>query len=229
MLIVLFAFFTWLLLRIFIPYLSLHLPDCPNERSSHPHPIPRGGGFAFVFPVSVFSACILFAGGVSGPALLPLLVFPLSLVGLFDDRFNLSASFRYTVHVVTSVLLLSLSPLVQPLGLAFISGVWPLFPILIFLVIAVTAVINFTNFMDGLDGLVSGCLIFSLIPLSVVLDSPWVVWALEGSLLGFLFWNWSPARVFMGDVGSIFLGSIFVIIIYSQDNIMEGIKYLSLG
>jgi len=70
-------------------------------------------------------------------------------------------------------------------------------------------VINFTNFMDGLDGLVAGCMVVTIAALSQALAAPWPLWALVGSLLGFLLWNWSPANVFMGDVGSTFLGAVF--------------------
>jgi UDP-N-acetylmuramyl pentapeptide phosphotransferase/UDP-N-acetylglucosamine-1-phosphate transferase len=91
--------------------------------------------------------------------------------------------------------------LVSPLPLP-----WLAVPLLL---IAVTAVINFTNFMDGLDGLVAGCMAVAIAALSLALNAPWPLWALVGSLLGFLLWNWSPAKVFMGDVGSTFLGAVF--------------------
>ena len=63
--------------------------------------------------------------------------------------------------------------------------------------------------MDGLDGLVAGCMTVTIAALAIALDAPWPLWALVGSLLGFLIWNWSPAKVFMGDVGSTFLGAVF--------------------
>ncbi|MCP9880262.1 glycosyl transferase, partial [Cyanobium sp. A1C-AMD] len=69
---------------------------------------------------------------------------------------------------------------------------------------------NFTNFMDGLDGLVAGCMAVALAAVALRLAAPWPIWALVGALLGFLIWNWSPAKVFMGDVGSTFLGAVFV-------------------
>jgi len=63
--------------------------------------------------------------------------------------------------------------------------------------------------MDGLDGLVVGCMAVALAAAALRLAAPWPIWALVGSLLGFLLWNWSPAKVFMGDVGSTFLGAVF--------------------
>jgi len=63
--------------------------------------------------------------------------------------------------------------------------------------------------MEGLDGLVVGCIAMSIAALEIDLAAPWPLWALVGSLFGFLLWNWSPAKVLMGDVGSTFLGAMF--------------------
>jgi len=146
--------------------------------------------------------------GVSAASLF-LLYVPLVVVGLLDDRHNLPASWRYCVHLLTAALILGFSPLIQRYGFTSLSGSLLILPFLGLLVIAVTAVINFTNFMDGLDGLVAGCMAVTIAALAIVLAAPWPLWALVGSLIGFLFWNWSPAKVFMGDVGSTFLGAVF--------------------
>jgi UDP-N-acetylmuramyl pentapeptide phosphotransferase/UDP-N-acetylglucosamine-1-phosphate transferase len=197
------ALASWALLWLLLPQLRRRLLDQPNARSSHRQPTPRGGGLAFVL---VAAAACFAATGV--PALLPLLALPLALVGLIDDRHNLPASWRYGVQVASALLLTLLSPLAQglPTGLA-----WWLLPLAAaLLLIAVTAVINFTNFMDGLDGLVAGCLAIAIAAGTSQLAAPAApLWALVGALLGFLAWNWSPAKVFMGDVGSTFLGAVF--------------------
>ena len=200
---------SWLLLRGLIPQLRRKLLDQPNARSSHRQPTPRGGGVAFAVVASASSGIALLSGQGLAAAALPLLAAPLAVVGLLDDRHNLPASWRYGVQLFTAALMLGFSPLVQRFGLAVASGSWLLLPVLALLVIAVTAVINFTNFMDGLDGLVAGCMAVSIAALSLALTAPWPLWALVGSLLGFLLWNWSPAKVFMGDVGSTFLGAVF--------------------
>jgi len=167
---------------------------------------------------------------LSGPGLpaaaLPLLAAPLAVVGLLDDRHNLPASWRYGVQLITAALMLGFSPLVQRCGLAVSSGSWLLLPVLALLVIAVTAVINFTNFMDGLDGLVAGCMAVTIAALSLALTAPWPLWALVGSLLGFLLWNWSPAKVFMGDVGSTFLGAVFAGLVLQASSWPEAFGYL---
>ena len=133
--------------------------------------------------------------GLTGLIAVPFIALPLALVGLLDDRHNLPAHWRYGVQLFTAVLLLA------PLGLPWLA--WPL------LLLTVTAVINFTNFMDGLDGLVAGCMAVALGAAALQLAAPWPLWALVGALLGFLIWNWTPAKVFMGDAGSTFLGAVF--------------------
>jgi len=215
-----------LLLRFLICQLRRRFLDEPNHRSSHRQPIPRGGGIAFVAVSSFSSLLMLLTGQNFALAYLPLLSTPLAFVGLLDDRHNLPASWRYVVQLLTAALILGFSPLVQRFGPAVSSGSWFLLPLLPLLVIAVTAVINFTNFMDGLDGLVAGCMAVTIIAQAIALAAPWPLWALVGSLLGFLLWNWSPAKVFMGDVGSTFLGAVFAGVVLQASSWLEAFGYL---
>ena len=220
------AAFSWLLLRALIPQLRRRLLDQPNARSSHRQPTPRGGGVAFVVVASASSGVALFIGQPLAVAGLPVLAVPLAVVGLLDDRLNLPASWRYGVQLLTAWLMISYSPLVKGFIPAAASGDWFLLVGLTLLVIALTAIINFTNFMDGLDGLVAGCMAVAIGVLSFSLNAPWSLWALVGSLLGFLIWNWSPAKVFMGDVGSTFLGAIFAGLVLQTSSWMEVFGYL---
>jgi Fuc2NAc and GlcNAc transferase len=182
---------SWVLLFWIIPSLSLSFPNLINARSSHYRVTPRGGGLAFVI-VAGF-ASLLLAIWFGGFNWLPAVALPLAALGLADDRFNLPAGLRYLVQVFTAVVLVVLSPL--PIAIP-----WLVIPLLL---IATTAVINFTNFMDGLDGLVAGCmavLFATALVVSPVLASglsPELlpIAALAGALLGFLVWNWSPAKV----------------------------------
>ena len=146
---------------------------------------------------------------------LPLLCLPLALVGFLDDRHNLPAALRYGVQVVTALVLL----LISPWHLSLIG----LLPWLL-LLIAGTAVINFTNFMDGLDGLVAGCMAV-LFAVAALTGMP-ALWPLVGALLGFLLWNWSTAKVFMGDVGSTFLGAVFAGVVLQQVSVKGALGLL---
>ena len=189
------ALFSWLLLKVLIPFLRHQLLDQPTARGSHTTPTPRGGGVVFAVVALLASALAALQLGLTGLIAVPFIALPLALVGLLDDRHNLPAHWRYGVQLFTAVLLLA------PLGLPWLA--WPL------LLLTVTAVINFTNFMDGLDGLVAGCMAVALGAAALQLAAPWPLWALVGALLGFLIWNWTPAKVFMGDAGSTFLGAVF--------------------
>lgn len=194
------------ILRPLIPKLFLYCIDTPNERSSHFLPTPRGGGISFVIVSSLCSLFLLLFHSfafleISSFMLLPLMAMPLALVGFRDDRHGLPAYIRYFFQFVTAFSIVFFSPIVFPiLGHPFLVLV---------LTVLVTAVINFVNFMDGLDGLVAGCMIFAISAISIRLSAPLPVWALIGSLLAFLAFNWFPAKVFMGDVGSTFLGAVF--------------------
>ena len=156
--------------------------DQPNARSSHVRATPRGGGVAFIVPAVLLA-----------PSPMLLLPLPLALVGLLDDRRGLPVRLRLGVQLLTA------------LALALQAGWSP--PLALLLAVPATAVINAVNFMDGLDGLVAACLAIWLVLAAAVLPAPTLL-LLAAGLLGFLAWNWSPARLFMGDVGSTYLGAV---------------------
>ena len=81
----------------------------------------------------------------------------------------------------------------------------------------ITGIINFINFMDGIDGIICSSVIPWLISLSLI-SSTNIYIAFSFSLLGFLFWNWQPSKIFMGDVGSMFLGSLIAISILKVES-----------
>jgi UDP-N-acetylmuramyl pentapeptide phosphotransferase/UDP-N-acetylglucosamine-1-phosphate transferase len=157
--------------------------------------------------------------GLWGWPLIPLLCTPLALVGLLDDRLNLPAALRYGAQVATAIALLLVA---WPAGL--LSG-WLGWMLLAAVVVAITAVINFFNFMDGLDGLVAGCSAVLFTVAALGLQAGWL-WPLVGALLGFLIWNWSPAQVFMGDVGSTFLGAVFAGAVLQAPSTADGLALL---
>jgi UDP-N-acetylmuramyl pentapeptide phosphotransferase/UDP-N-acetylglucosamine-1-phosphate transferase len=159
--------------------------DNPNHRSSHIHATPRGGGIAFVLVGTLFN--FLYETGPS--RWIPVACLPLACVGLVDDFRELPATLRYVVQLVTAIVLVGIVDRSMPLWLSLVS------------VLLITAIINFTNFMDGLDGLVAGC--------GVLLMASTSSWAISGAIFGFLIWNWAPAKVFMGDVGSTYIGALF--------------------
>ena len=181
----------------------------PNARSSHTRPTPGIGGIAFVVPVLAWCtftaidgdrfALVLALGGGA-----------LALLGLVDDLVTLSARLRMPVHVAAVALALWLLPLPERLAIEPIVVAVP------WLVAAIVGlgmlwVVNLYNFMDGIDGFAAmQCLVFCAGALLLAREpDPALVSLLVvviGATLGFLWFNWAPARIFMGDVGSGFLG-----------------------
>ena len=196
---------SWILTFILIPVLRRGFMDTPNRRSSHITATPRGGGLSFVIIGTLLTA-------IYEPApskWIPVICLPLALIGFIDDFKGLAKTFRYLVQVSTAIVLVIFSNQSLSLWLSLLC------------IFMLTAVINFTNFMDGLDGLVAGCGVLLLASTSSS--------AISGAILGFLIWNWAPAKVFMGDVGSTFIGAVFGGMILQTHNYHESFLLLLTG
>jgi len=185
--------------------------DQPNARSSHKRLTPRGGGLAFIGATLLVMPLVPAADLKAGAALLwiPL---PLALVGLLDDRLGLPVRLRLLVQLLTA------------LTLALTAG-WTL-PAAAVVAVVAAGVINAINFMDGLDGLVASCMAVALGAAALKMAEPWPLCPLVAALLGFLVWNWSPAKVFMGDVGSTFLGAVFAGVVLQSPSWPEAVGLL---
>ena len=189
--------------------------DRPNARSSHTMPTPRGGGIAIVasflalvVALSAFDAVRpRLAAALLGSGVL------VATLGFIDDRQPLPARWRFAGHILaTAWVLACLGPLpaVPLFGIVVDLGVAAVLLSALYLVWSV----NLFNFMDGIDG------IASLEAITVSLGGAFVWWltqphgdwlvavAFAACVVGFLFWNFPPARIFMGDAGSGFLGCI---------------------
>ena len=196
--------------------LRLQFLDIPNERSSHAIPTPRSGGVAIVI-VTLLTAGLLCtlgllgsraAVGISGASA------GLALVGLLDDRFGVPARYRLVVHLVAVIwFALWCSDLLHNLDPSPPGPILAMWTVLI--LVALVWAVNLFNFMDGIDGLGGSQGLF------VAALGSWFLLTADGSrgtgmLLasvaaasaGFLMWNISPARIFLGDVGSGSLGFI---------------------
>jgi Fuc2NAc and GlcNAc transferase len=193
--------------------LARRLLDHPNERSSHVAPTARGGGVAIVV---MFCAALgwLVATGRLAPASAAALIGAgswVALVGFIDDHRHVSARLRLCAHFIAAAWALywiaGLPPLTvfgTDLHLGWLGNI----AAAIFLV----WVLNLYNFMDGIDGIagveavtvaLGGALLWAITTAS---DDALVPVLLAAASAGFLAWNFPPARIFMGDVGSGFLG-----------------------
>lgn len=183
--------------------------DHPNERSSHKRPTPRGGGLAVV-PI-ILVAWALYAGVPISAEMAVIIpgAAVLALLSWVDDLYTLPASIRFAGQ--TAVVAAALY-LLDGLGPVF-QGLLP--PLLDKIVAAVAWVwfINLFNFMDGIDGIsgveaisIGGGLTALALVTSAATPAPWYGLAIAAAMLGFLIWNWHPARIFLGDVGSVPIG-----------------------
>lgn len=186
--------------------------DIPNHRSSHSVPTPRGGGIALVGAVVAMVTLELVRIGVrswSVPLVLAGAIIALTLIGWMDDNGPMRVPTRLTVHllcgIALAILVNEIAPLPGVMNIAWLAW-WVFWTV---------ASINVVNFMDGIDGLIGsqgtiyGLFLFALLPRAALGSHFGLI--LAAACLGFLIWNWAPAKMFMGDVGSGPLGFFFVI------------------
>lgn len=181
--------------------------DTPNERSSHQRPTPHGGGMPLLL---AFAAGLLLAPlwwGAWDTAFITLAVAALFLMlaGVIDDMRGLSVRLRFAIYslLCLSVATMLLSPVLTDSIVR--SVVWE--------VLAATVMLwslNLYNFMDGIDGIAAtqcfvACCSAALLSWGAGGDGSYALFCLllAASHLGFLIWNWPPARLFMGDAGSV--------------------------
>lgn len=186
------------------------LIDLPDARRSHRSPTPRGGGIAIVLTVlgglQLTSGLAIAPSPVSGVVLVGGLI--VAMVSMLEDYRGLPRKLRFTAHVIAATWVVYALP-GPPLGVAHLA---PIIQMSFYLVeiIGLVWLINLYNFMDGIDGLAASETIFvalAAVALLVARSSLVVpLCLLAGSAAGFLPWNWSPARIFMGDSGSCFVG-----------------------
>lgn len=205
------SFFLTYLLRRYA--LATSMIDIPNARSSHSIPTPRGGGVAIVVVYLVLLLYLVFNTEAAQGVVIALggsgLV--IALVGFLDDHGHVAARWRLLAHfsgAAWALFWLPAAPSLQMFGMSLTLS-WVLYPLgALFLV----WLLNLYNFMDGIDG------IASIEAITVCVGGALILWvlgypeqmvlplALAASVAGFLIWNFPPARIFMGDAGSGFLG-----------------------
>jgi Fuc2NAc and GlcNAc transferase len=193
--------------------LTHELFDVPNERSSHTVPTPRGGGLAVVAIVLDGAGLLALAGRIPAGIFIALLGGALvAWIGWIDDRRGLPAWVRLASHFGAAAWALWWLGGMPTLTIGAGTAELGLFGSILACVAIVWA-INLTNFMDGIDGLASSetaTVSFTaaalLAPANPGLAATAAVTG--GAALGFLVWNWQPARIFLGDVGSGFLGFV---------------------
>jgi len=194
--------------------------DIPNERSSHTSPTPRGAGLAVVVAFLLGLLALLVDNSISDDVFLAIALPGLivALIGLLDDRGHLtSAKWRLVGHFTCAVIAVWLAGGLPELPLANSTINFGLAGD-IAAVVYLVWMLNLFNFMDGID-LITGVQTFTtsagvaVLLLASTENDLWKVFVvLTASILGFLFFNLPPAKIFLGDVGSGFIGFITAVI-----------------
>ena len=212
---------SWALLKIFIPLLSKVIIDLPGKRSAHIKPCPSGGGIFFILIQIFFLIFSLFMGYKDDFLYVTLISLPLAIIGFIDDEKDLKNNTKFLFQLGTSIFLVITSKF-------FSNDPGFILSIIGFLTLTLIAIsfINFINFMDGIDGLVGGCMLVVCFTILIVNNQSLLIISLIGGLLGFLYWNWHPAKVFMGDTGSTFLGAFFIGIIFQSKSLNQAVGIL---
>jgi Fuc2NAc and GlcNAc transferase len=192
--------------------LRIRILDVPVDRSAHSAPTPVGGGAAIVL-LSAASALYFYADGTLPHSIFMALLgaYVVAFLGFIDDLRSIHAKWRVPLHIAAAIWSVAWLGDVAPIdfGLVSINSQWILQPLA---VVALVWLLNLYNFMDGIDGIAGSELVcVNLVSLFFVINSTdysvtLIIMVLGAASAGFLAWNWEPARIFMGDVGSGFSG-----------------------
>jgi len=194
--------------------------DVPNHRSSHFRPQPKSGGLAIVITFVVGTITLQLYGPTGarqpeGFAVFVIAALAIAAISFYDDITPQPFSIKLAIQILASLLAMAGGLLIEQLPLPWLGTVslgWLAYPLTLLWFLGMT---NAFNFMDGLDGLAGGeaaiaCGFFAAITLGLgSISLALTALIILAGVLGFLIFNFPPARIFMGDVGSAFLGFVF--------------------
>jgi len=207
-------------------YIRKAIMDIPNERSSHTIATPHGGGIAIMITFFVGISYLHVTNEIDASLFYALLsVLPITLVSFLDDMFEITAKTRLFIQALSAVSALFFLEGVSLLNLQ----VTELNSILIniFAFITIIWLTNLYNFLDGIDGYAGSEAIFVSVGAYLLFQNS-VSLVIAFSVVGFLFFNWHKASIFMGDVGSASLGFIFAVLLFSDASTSNFVGWLVL-
>lgn len=218
-----------------IPYIiklskKYQLVDKPDQRKVHKTPIPTLGGVGFFIAFLVVALFwIIRTGQVSDFVLLGGLIV-LFVMGIFDDTLDLRASLKFLIQIFVSLTIAYFGFRIESLNGVFGIHEMPVWIQYAFTVLLITGLVNAFNLIDGIDGLAGGLGFINSLVLGTILalqgNMLYATFAFTfaGALLGFLFFNFNPAKIFMGDTGSLVIGflmALFGIVVIKGENISD--------
>ena len=210
--------------------------DLPGERKIHKKPIPRLGGIAIwlgtifaLITVVLIQKSYPFGNSVSAILVGGTIMF---ILGVVDDTYGLSAKFKFFVQIGAALIAFLLGVqinyiFVPFLGIHFMLGIWSL-PITILWIAGLSNAFNFIDGVDGLAGTLGTACAITLGTIALFVSPPQdtctlLCFILAGSIMGFLVFNYNPAKIFMGDSGSLFMG--FLLATLSVVGVMKSVAF----
>lgn len=196
----------------------LSLFDIPNARKLHAIPVPTMGGIAITAGMMI--ALLLWFPFSSN---LPQICFFFSVMilfglGMLDDLKDLAARYKFMVQIALALLIALSGIRITSFNGLFSIDELPLMAQYSFTVLVIVGITNAFNLIDGIDGLAGGVGFMSLTTLGIFLtmsgdaNTALIAFALAGAILAFLYFNFNPAKIFMGDTGSLVLGFVIAVL-----------------
>ncbi len=200
--------------------IAKNIVDLPNERSMHQGQVPRGGGLIIVAMLLVALVILSFTSGRSQLFLaLSVIVLLWSGLSWWDDKHDLSPKLRLILQIVFAALTVSALGWVDNIQLSSSLRIPLLWIGALSTFVGVLWLANLYNFMDGMDGFAAAQTIIASLTFGFWfwafgdLEIAFICLVVASASYGFLLWNWQPAKIFMGDVGSVSMGVFFACLI----------------
>ena len=207
--IILYVILSIILFQIFYKYLSKFILDKPVDRSSHVSNTPTSAGIVFLLIHLIYVFL--------NKKYELLLILPIGILGMVDDIFNINQIYRLFFQTINVFLISFL--FIDFDTFSNLQLFNSFIPLIVFFV--GVALVNFVNFMDGIDGLVAVNMILIFLNYSLTNNLDLIYLPIVLSI--FLFYNWPPAKIFMGDAGSTFLGLLLFYVIFSNNELHSSI------
>lgn len=232
---IIFLVVTYLLIRMFIELApKLGFVDIPNERSSHTKTTPRGAGIVFGF--TYLLGLIFFdLSSFNENIYVYLAILIIYLCGLIDDKFGLTASMKLIFIILASIIVYFQGYQLTNIGEFFhitLNLGYLALPATIFVIVALTNAVNLSDGLDGLAGSLSIIILTAIFCIGYSYQDTFLMsWSgiLISVLLAFLYFNWYPAKVFMGDSGSLLLGFMIAILSIKALDYISSVSILFLA
>ncbi|MGY3715240.1 glycosyltransferase family 4 protein [Sutcliffiella cohnii] len=227
------SFMTVLIITPFVIKLAhkIGATDQPNYRKVHQKVMPRLGGVAIFIGVVVG----YFVAGLYNERMTGILIGAIIIVtiGILDDKYELSAKWKFLGQLAVAGIIIATGLKIEYISIPFVVDSfyigWLAIPLTIFWIVGIT---NAINLIDGLDGLAAGISSIALATIAILagLAGKELILILSvivlASTLGFLFYNFHPAKIFMGDTGALFLG--YCIAVFSLLGLYKSVTLFSL-